>query len=615
MQIDKRNLAVALEDEAVREAYLYPEKADTPALIRMILSPLRGDKKLIAMWLLHGVAYGIRPVLSVFILGWFVGMLERGAPAGQFLGVAAAVALVYFVLSAAVTQSNSRVRVNWMVRRVSLINRMMSQYMRMDFGLFENARFQDAMNRWGAALGGNEAGLEGIWNRSLEGFGRLLSLVVLGGVLLWFLGPWLLVPVVLYIVIIWLTKSNIAKYRFERREELTTTGRKSNRYTKMATDFRYGKDSRMYKMQDRFAAGFKPLITSYQRLYHAFTGREFHWTWLENTLLIGVEFTLLALLFFAQLPPAQFVPVLTASLLFGQALQQFSLDIAYYQSESVYIEDAFALLQADLQSEDGNAVLTESGPVEITLENVSFSYPGSDVKVLEDCSLTLYAGSSCALVGVNGAGKTTLVKLITGLYRPTRGTIRINGTLMTELSSEQIFGLYGAVFQDAQPLAITIAEFVAADDLEIDRDRVRKSLSTAGLLEKVESFEKGIDSPLLKVLHDDGVILSGGENQKLAIARALYRENTRALILDEPTSALDALAEEKIYREFAELAEGRTTLFISHRLASTRFCDRIAVLSGGRIVQEGTHNELMHEDRLYRTMYETQAKYYQEAGE
>ena len=298
--------------------------------------------------------------------------------------------------------------------------------------------------------------------------------------------------------------------------------------------------------------------------------------------------------------------------LLSQALQRFAGHfLAFYQYESLYIEDAFTLLAADLQSEQGAAAIPGKGPVEIRLENVSFSYPGSDKRVLENCSLTLQAGESCALVGVNGAGKTTLVKLLTGLYRPTEGSVRINGVDATEIPRMTCFACTGSSF-DAQPLAVTIAEYVAASDEKIDRDRVQRSIEKAGLWEKVDSLDQGIDSPLLKVLHDDGVILSGGENQKLAIARALYRKDTRALILDEPTSALDALAEEKIYREFAELSEGRTTLFISHRLASTRFCDRIAVLSGGRIVEEGTHASLMKEDGLYRSLYETQAKYYRQ---
>ena len=613
MEIDRRNLAMALEDEAARHAYLYPEKANPRTILRMILSPLRGKKKIFWMWLLHGLAFGIRPMLSVFVLGRLVRLLEQGATMERFLVVAALVAGLYFLLSAIVAQTDARIRATWMIFRVKLINRMLSQYMRMDFGLYENAKFLDVMRRWQLAFSGNETGLEGIWNRSLEGLGQLISALLLAGVLIGLLGPWMLVPLVVYLLVVYFTKANIARFQFAKSEALMQAQRRSYRYTDMATDFRYGKDTRLYRMQHRFAKGYQPILGALEKLYHAFTGRVFHMSFLENAGLILLEGTVFALLFWRDLPAVQFIPALTAGLLLSQALQRFAGHfLAFYQYESLYIEDAFTLLAADLQSEQGAAAIPGKGPVEIRLENVSFSYPGSDKRVLENCSLTLQAGESCALVGVNGAGKTTLVKLLTGLYRPTEGSVRINGVDATEIPADDLFRMYGVVFQDAQPLAVTIAEYVAASDEKIDRDRVQRSIEKAGLWEKVDSLDQGIDSPLLKVLHDDGVILSGGENQKLAIARALYRKDTRALILDEPTSALDALAEEKIYREFAELSEGRTTLFISHRLASTRFCDRIAVLSGGRIVEEGTHASLMKEDGLYRSLYETQAKYYRQ---
>ena len=178
-----------------------------------------------------------------------------------------------------------------------------------------------------------------------------------------------------------------------------------------------------------------------------------------------------------------------------------------------------------------------------------------------------------------------------------------------------MFSLFGVVFQEADPIALTIAETVAASVDNIDRERVEACLKTAGLWQKVESFAKGIDTPLLKIIDEDGAILSGGENQKLMIARALYREGTRMMVMDEPTAALDALAEQKIYQEFDKLLRGRTALFISHRLASTRFCDRILLLDGGHISQAGTHDELIAQEGLYKTLFTTQGKYYQEEND
>ncbi len=180
------------------------------------------------------------------------------------------------------------------------------------------------------------------------------------------------------------------------------------------------------------------------------------------------------------------------------------------------------------------------------------------------------------------------------------------------LQKEKLYSLFGVVFQEVDPVALTIAETVAAGVTDIDRGRVEQSLKTAGLWDKMRSLPKGMDTSLLKIIHEDGAILSGGENQKLMIARALYRPHTRMMVMDEPTAALDALAEQKIYQQFDSLLKGRTALFISHRLASTLFCDRVLLLDGGRIAQHGAHEELLSQPGLYRRLFTTQGKYYQE---
>ena len=166
------------------------------------------------------------------------------------------------------------------------------------------------------------------------------------------------------------------------------------------------------------------------------------------------------------------------------------------------------------------------------------------------------------------------------------------------------------MLQSYEPIAVSVKENVAPSGFNIDEERVADVLTQVGLYDKIVSFDKGIDSTMLRVIEDDGLVLSGGENQKLSIARALYQEASKIMILDEPTSALDALAEQTIYQDFANMMEGKTGIFISHRLASTRFCDKIALLDGGRIAQIGRHEDLVKEDGLYRDLYETQASYY-----
>lgn len=248
--------------------------------------------------------------------------------------------------------------------------------------------------------------------------------------------------------------------------------------------------------------------------------------------------------------------------------------------------------------------------VGIELEHVSFTYPGSRVPTLRDLNLAIRPGEKIALVGLNGAGKSTLVKLLCGLYRPTSGTIRVGGRPLSSFGREEYFSMIAAVFQDVKLLPLTIAQNVASDNGEdIDRQRVRQCLSLAGLWEMVDGLPQKEDTPLGRGVLDDGIDLSGGERQKVWMARAFYKEAS-ILILDEPTAALDPLAEQEIYEKYVEMSEGRTSLFISHRLASTRFCDRIWLMENGRITEQGSHEELMEKNGAYARLFAVQGKYY-----
>ncbi|MBP5222541.1 MAG: ABC transporter ATP-binding protein, partial [Lachnospiraceae bacterium] len=246
------------------------------------------------------------------------------------------------------------------------------------------------------------------------------------------------------------------------------------------------------------------------------------------------------------------------------------------------------------------------------LENVSFRYGEDSGEILTDISLELKAGEHLAIVGLNGAGKTTLVKLICGLIEPTKGRVLYNGTDIREFNRIQYYGLFGAVFQDYSLLPVTIEEIVAADVEEAaDAKRVEECLKQAGLWKKISSLEHGIKSRYDSAFWDDGMNLSGGETQKLLLARALYKQ-APVIILDEPTAALDPIAENRLYESYDEIMKNKTTVFISHRLASTRFCTRILLLEKGRVTEEGTHEQLLARKGKYSELFETQAKYYRE---
>ncbi|MDY5341322.1 MAG: ABC transporter ATP-binding protein [Candidatus Faecousia sp.] len=236
---------------------------------------------------------------------------------------------------------------------------------------------------------------------------------------------------------------------------------------------------------------------------------------------------------------------------------------------------------------------------------------GTAHDTLHDISLTLRAGEHVALVGLNGAGKTTLVKLLCGLYAPTSGTIRIDGVPAAEFRRDDYAALFAPVFQEVCTACFSLAETAAcAFGPEVDRERAERCLRAAGLGEKLDALPHGMDTHLDKQVNPDGIELSGGEAQKLMMARALYKD-APVLVLDEPTAALDPIAENEVYEQYRRMAAGKTSLFISHRLASTRFCDRIVLLRDGGIAEEGTHETLLAAGGEYARLYEIQSCWYQ----
>ena len=249
---------------------------------------------------------------------------------------------------------------------------------------------------------------------------------------------------------------------------------------------------------------------------------------------------------------------------------------------------------------------------EIRFEHVCFRYEGSEEDTIRDLNLTIRPGERLALVGPNGAGKTTLIKLLCGLYRPTSGTVYLDGRDIQSLDQRAVFREFAVVFQDVFAFSFPLADNVSCVDCgREDSERLRESLEKAGLWERVQALPKGAQTFMNKDLDEAGVALSGGEVQKLMLARALYKD-APMVILDEPTAALDPIAESEMDERYNELVQGRTAVFISHRLSSTRFCDRILFLENGRITEEGTHGELMQRGGAYAELFSVQARYYKE---
>lgn len=296
---------------------------------------------------------------------------------------------------------------------------------------------------------------------------------------------------------------------------------------------------------------------------------------------------------------------------FSVWIKGIALDFQDIKKTSLVCSDYRAFLELETIEKDNKSYIKLDTDKACTIEfkNVSFSY-NKELPVIKNISFKVSSGEKLAIVGENGAGKTTCMKLLSGLYKPDEGEILINGTRTADMPVSQYFSLFSAVFQDAFSLPASINENVSLS-CNTDDDKVTAALKKAGLYDKISGLENGADTMLDKELNKDGIDLSGGEMQKLFLARALYKD-APIIILDEPTAALDPIAENDLYIKFNDLTKNKTAFYISHRLSSTRFCDRILYLKDGRITESGTHEELMAFKGEYFKMYEMQSYYYRE---
>ena len=312
----------------------------------------------------------------------------------------------------------------------------------------------------------------------------------------------------------------------------------------------------------------------------------------------------------------QFILYFSAVSGFTNWVQGIMENVAQIRQSGVGISDVMELLSYEepYRFEDGELLPeNQAGHYELKLENVSFRYPGASEDTLHNLNLAIHNGEKLAVVGRNGAGKSTLVKLLCGFYDPTEGRVLLNGEDIRKYNRKEYYKLFSAVFQDFSILPGTIAENVAQSVDEIDFSRVKAAVKDAGLEENIERLPEQYETKLGRSVHLDAYELSGGETQRLMLARAVYR-NALVIVLDEPTAALDPIAESDLYERYHELTKGSTSIYVSHRLASTRFCDRIILIGAGGIAEMGTHEELMEAGKEYAHLYEVQSRYYTEGG-
>lgn len=508
--------------------------------------------------------------------------------------------------------------------RYYFINKMKEKTMKVCYENLENPKYLNEFWRVTSATSDIEFGVQGIFVQlfvlSANMISTLFYLSILGK-----LNILIIVFLIANMYFVYLSRSRASKYEVVTSKKSSPMGRLQYYLTNVMGNLAYGKDIRIYGLSNLLLNKLLYNHISRRDINVDIQKRHYKADLIESMIACIRDIIIYSYLIYCVLNgfitiadfTMYFMTVTTLTI----TLEHVFEDVAFIKGDLFRINEMRTFLELPNEGdyvqttggsieELGNFPMPDTKNYEITFENVSFCYPGASQNVYTDFNFTIKAGKKLAIVGINGAGKTTLIKLIMRFYEPTKGQILLNGVNIKKFALEDYRRVLTAVFQDINLFALSFKENITCEDGEYDKERLFSSIEDAGLMPFYKQHGENLDIQMTHYLYDDGIDVSGGEKQKIGIARALYK-NGEVMIFDEPTSALDAHAEYKLYHNLAKITEGKTLIFISHRLASTRFCDEIALIDGGKIVEYGTHEELLLKHGMYHKMFMAQKKYYE----
>ena len=558
------------------------------------------------------IAQASQPFVSIIMTPLIIDELLGGRDIHKLLAYAAVIAvggtllsLIGSIASVTLEKYNEKME-NFFILEMS------RRVMELDFQLTED---KEALDQIEAARTGMSWYSGGVYGISMQVFQFITNLIKIAGVIAMIMiyAPLLFAVTAILLIINAIMNSKQNKIEIEAFGRLSKLNRIFSYLGYELTNFRYGKDIRLYGAQDM-------MVDKWDN-YSIECSDNWKWTAdkqlplsMVNTVTEAIRncssyLYLGILVITGHITIGTFSQMLSAGNTFHASMQGLLMNIQELVKRTNYAYEYVIFMNYPPAIEKGTRHVTDK-PHTFEFRNVSFTYPNTDVKVLENVSVTLKQGEHLSIVGLNGAGKTTFVKLLCRLYDPTDGEILLDGINIREYNYHEYMALFSPVFQDFKLFALSMKDNIVLDGTYEEAD-IQSLLSQVGLSEKVNSLEKGADTMLFKDFDEEGIEPSGGEQQKIAIARALFK-NSPVVILDEPTAALDPIAEYEIYCQFDALVGGKTAIYISHRLSSCKFCDRIAVFSDGTIKEYGTHDELVSKaDGIYAEMFAAQAQYYQ----
>lgn len=573
------------------------------------------DKRLMVFMLLETVCMVITPYAAMYLPKAGVDLAAGQASVREAVRVLGGLTAVITVSQAAGSMAVRGKNVRQDRLRSYYRVRLFCKTLDCDYEHVESAKWQDKYDE------AKEMSVDwGPWSATTlmsEGAVKVCGAIVsfgLYGRIIGTLSPWMMVMIIALSALNFIALRGAQKYEMKRIAERSALQRRREYIKSCSSDIKYGKDIRLYEMSGWIRACFQNYNNAHFRLRQDVQRRYFGAALVEAvTMYIRDGAAYLYFLWLAVLgsiTTGDFVLVCSAVAAFSALVTQTADSIGQMMQAVPPLNRMRNYLEAADESEPEPAAVPprRGEAVSVTFEDVSFSYEGN-YQVLNHFNLKIDAGEKIALVGINGAGKTTIIKLLCGFYKPDSGRILLNGQDVSGFRKDDLYRLTAPVFQEATILPFTIAQNVSMREKEMDRERIRECLCRVGLWEKISRLPEGMDSMMMNLEEKGGINLSGGQQQKLLMARALYK-GAMLLFFDEPTAALDPIAESETYEMFHQLSGDKTAVYISHRLASTRFCDRIIFLENGRVKAAGSHEELLKTCAEYANMYSVQSRYY-----
>lgn len=570
------------------------------------------------------ISVGNRYTVS-FLIKYIIDIATNHGTLQQLLITLGIFSVIFITLWNTNSWYNSKTEIKCIIARMNLILEKNLITMTMPFIYTEDPNMLDCNQKASQAVGGNQQGVEGMMHIILNFSGSLGA--VIAGLSIISTINFKIVILMIAIALANFFISNLANKWCKKHvwDELAPWWRKRWYMDIALGDFSYAKDIRMFGLKNYLTHKFQE-INKIRFNYQKKNNRVWllvsiasSFFWVISQVLIYIY--LIRCIFAKTITIGNFTLYLSATATFFECVMSLLNSITSFLNNSRYVDDFRSFyempeLRQNLPDQKTNLPkLQPQSQYEFEFQNVSFKYPRAERFALQNVNIKIKAGERLAVVGLNGAGKSTFIKLLLRLYQPTEGKILLNGTDIQTYDLNSYFKIFAPVFQEVNLFAMSFAENVSMKSLEnTDKDLAHQSVVQSGLEEKLDSLEKGLDTQLLKVIYDDGIDLSGGQKQKLALARALYK-NSPVVVLDEPTAALDAIAESKLYSDFDKLIGGKTSIYISHRLSSTQFCNNVAMFKDGKLIEYGTHESLLKQNGEYANMFKIQAQYYVDAGE